>query len=64
MLSKIAKTGGTPMTILVSPSGFKESLEADNAADCIEEGILRVVPNAIIRKAPLVVGGEDFTSAC
>lgn len=51
------------MQILVSPSGFKESLEADVAADCIEEGILRVVPNAIIRKAPLVDGGEGFTRA-
>ncbi|KAH7397701.1 glycerate kinase family protein [Cadophora sp. MPI-SDFR-AT-0126] len=51
------------MKILVSPSGFKESLEADVAADCIEEGILRVIPNAIVRKAPLVDGGEGFTRA-
>lgn len=49
------------MRILVSPSGFKESLEPNVAADCIEEGILRVLPNAIIRKAPLVDGGEGFT---
>ncbi|KAH7346724.1 glycerate kinase [Rhexocercosporidium sp. MPI-PUGE-AT-0058] len=51
------------MKILVSPSGFKESLKADVAADCIEESILRVVPNAIVRKAPLVDGGEGFTRA-
>ncbi|KAG4417534.1 hypothetical protein IFR04_009346 [Cadophora malorum] len=63
MISSIPKTSGKPMKILVSPSGFKESLEADVAADCIEEGILRVVPNAIIRKAPLVDGGEGFTRA-
>ncbi|KAL2069806.1 hypothetical protein VTL71DRAFT_14485 [Oculimacula yallundae] len=63
MLSSISKSCGQPMKILVSPSGFKESLEADVAADCIEEGILRVVPNAVIRKAPLVDGGEGFTRA-
>lgn len=51
------------MTILVSPSGFKESLEADVVADCIENGILRVIPSAIVRKAPLVDGGEGFTRA-
>ncbi|KAH8599978.1 glycerate kinase family protein [Bisporella sp. PMI_857] len=51
------------MRVLVSPSGFKESLEADVAADRIEEGILRVIPTAIVRKAPLVDGGEGFTRA-
>lgn len=49
------------MRILIAPSGFKKSLEPDIAADCIEKGILRVLPNAIIQKVPLVDGGEGFT---
>jgi glycerate 2-kinase len=49
--------------ILVAPSGFKESLEAGEVADCIEEGVLRVVPEADIVKAPMVDGGEGFTKA-
>lgn len=51
------------MNILICPSGFKESLEPQLAADCIEEGILRVVPDAVIRKAPLFDGGEGFARA-
>ena len=51
------------LRILVAPSGFKESLEANEVADCIETGILRVIPNAAIQKAPLVDGGEGFTKA-
>lgn len=62
MMSKPSLVSNTrPMKILVSPSGFKESLEPDVAADCIESGILRVLPNAIVRKVPLVDGGEGFT---
>lgn len=49
------------LNILIAPSGFKESLEADEVADCIEAGILRVLPSARIQKAPLVDGGEGFT---
>jgi glycerate kinase len=51
------------MNILVSPTGFKESLEPHVAADCIEAGILRVVPDANVRKVPLVDGGEGFARA-
>lgn len=51
------------LRILVAPSGFKESLEADQVADCIATGIQRVVPDADIQKAPLVDGGEGFTKA-
>ena len=51
------------MRILVCPSGFKGSLQPDTAADCIEAGILAVEPNAIVRKVPLVDGGEGFTVA-
>ena len=51
------------LNVLVAPSGFKESLGADEIADCIAAGILRVVPDANIRKVPLVDGGEGFTKA-
>lgn len=49
------------MGILIAPSGFKESLGPDEVADCIEQGILRVLPDAIVQKIPLVDGGEGFT---
>lgn len=48
------------MHVLVAPSGFKESLDPVQAADCIEKGILRAVPGATISKLPLVDGGEGF----
>jgi len=51
------------LRILIAPSGFKESLDADEVADCIASGILRVLPDAKIQKAPLVDGGEGFTKA-
>ncbi|MEJ7840477.1 MAG: glycerate kinase [Rubrobacter sp.] len=51
------------LRIVVAPSGFKESLEADEVADRIEVGILRVVPEAEVLKAPMVDGGEGFTKA-
>jgi glycerate kinase len=51
------------LRILIAPSGFKESLEVDEVANCIEAGILRVFPSAQIHKAPLVDGGEGFSKA-
>ena len=51
------------LKILVAPSGFKESLDAAEVADCIEKGILLALPDAKIMKAPLVDGGEGFTKA-
>jgi glycerate 2-kinase len=53
----------TEMRVLVAPSGFKESLEAGEVADRIEEGVLRVLPGAEVLKAPMVDGGEGFTEA-
>jgi glycerate 2-kinase len=49
------------INVLIAPSGFKESLSAEEVADCIEEGVLRVLPNANIQKTPLIDGGEGFT---
>ncbi|WP_156753710.1 glycerate kinase family protein [Actinokineospora pegani] len=51
------------MKIVVAPSGFKESLGAEAAADAIAEGVLRVVPTAEIDRVPLVDGGEGSAVA-
>jgi glycerate 2-kinase len=51
------------LNILIAPSGFKESLDAEEVANCIATGILKVLPDACIHKAPLVDGGEGFTKA-
>ena len=47
--------------ILIAPSGFKESLDANEVSDCIATGILRALPEAEIKQLPLVDGGEGFT---
>ncbi|CAM1501285.1 Fc.00g104470.m01.CDS01 [Cosmosporella sp. VM-42] len=60
-MGSVIKTGG--MRVLVCPSGFKGSLQPETAAGCIEAGILAVEPSAVIRKVPLVDGGEGFTRA-
>ncbi|WP_372574286.1 glycerate kinase family protein [Ruegeria jejuensis] len=51
------------MTILVAPSGFKESLCVSEVTNSISKGILRAMPNARILKAPMVDGGEGTTEA-
>jgi glycerate 2-kinase len=51
------------LNILIAPSGFKEGLEPDEVADCIELGVLRALPDAKVEKIPLVDGGEGFTKA-
>ena len=52
-----------PMTILIAPSGFKESLSAETVAARIEAGVKRALPSARILKAPMADGGEGFTRA-
>ena len=49
------------LRILVAPSGFKESLDANEVSNCISQGILRALPEASIKQLPLVDGGEGFT---
>ncbi|NGO76601.1 glycerate kinase [Streptomyces sp. YC504] len=44
--------------VAVAPSGFKESLSAEAAAQAIAEGVRRVVPDAEVDLIPLVDGGE------
>lgn len=49
------------LRIVIAPSGFKESLSAEDVADAIARGVRAVCPNADIRTLPLVDGGEGFT---
>jgi glycerate kinase len=52
-----------PLTVLIAPSGFKESLSAEAAADRIAEGVAEVMPGARVIKVPMADGGEGFTQA-
>jgi glycerate kinase len=63
MVVTAEKERSMSFTVLVAPSGFKESLSADEAADCIATGVHRAFPNATILKAPMADGGEGFTRA-
>lgn len=47
----------------IAPSGFKESLSAQSAAEAIAEGVRRVVPHAQTDLIPLVDGGEGTARA-
>jgi glycerate kinase len=63
---KIAASRKRPLsslTVLVAPSGFKESLSAEEAADRIAEGVADTMPGARIIKLPMADGGEGFTQA-
>lgn len=50
-------------TVLVAPSGFKESLDVDQVAAAIGAGVHRACPSAHILTAPMVDGGEGFTQS-
>ncbi|MGW6546517.1 glycerate kinase [Streptomyces massasporeus] len=49
--------------VVVAPSGFKESLSAEAAADAIAAGVRRVLPGADLDLVPLVDGGEGTALA-
>lgn len=51
------------LTILVAPSGFKESLSVDDVTRAIGDGIRRAMPEARILNAPMVDGGEGTVQA-
>lgn len=51
------------LTVLIAPSGFKESLSAEEAADRIAEGVVDTMPGARVIKLPMADGGEGFTQA-
>jgi glycerate 2-kinase len=65
MQKKFARRVRNPgrFTVLVAPSGFKESLGAQQVAAHIAEGVHRVWPEAEVIQAPMVDGGEGFTEA-
>ena len=48
----------SPWRILVAPSGFKESLSAEEVAEAISAGIRRVLPDAAVDAVPVPDGGE------
>ncbi|KUO03792.1 glycerate kinase [Streptomyces caeruleatus] len=49
--------------VVVAPSGFKESLSAQAAADAIADGVRRVLPDAELDLIPLVDGGEGTAAS-
>lgn len=49
---------GLPRNILIAPSGFKESLDANQVADAIAAGVRRVLAGARIKTVPMADGGE------
>lgn len=51
-------TMSIPQRILIAPSGFKGSLEADVVADAIAAGIRRVIPGVNTVTMPIPDGGE------
>lgn len=51
------------MKIVVAPDSFKESMSAVEAANAIEKGIKKVLPNTKIVKVPVADGGEGTVHA-
>lgn len=51
------------MRILIAPDSFKESMTAKEAADAIEIGIRKVMPDAVCVKVPMADGGEGTTQS-
>lgn len=51
------------LTVLIAPSGFKESLSVKDVTASIARGIRRAAPDATILSAPMVDGGEGTTDA-
>ncbi|MBA0050276.1 glycerate kinase [Streptomyces sp. AJS327] len=49
--------------LAIAPSGFKESLSAERAAEAIAEGLRRAAPTATLDLIPLVDGGEGTARA-
>ena len=49
------------LKIVIAPSGFKESLSAEEAAKIIAKGVRNILPDAEIAEVPLGDGGDGFT---
>lgn len=52
-----------PHRIVVAPSGFKESLGAEEVAEAIARGVRRILPGAQVAAIPVVDGGEGTARA-
>jgi glycerate 2-kinase len=48
-------------TVLIAPSGFKESIAPAVAAEAMARGVARAAPDARILMAPIFDGGEGLT---
>jgi len=46
------------MHVVVAPDSYKGSVSAMEVADAMERGILKVFPEAVVRKIPIADGGE------
>src|SRR5699024_2617067 len=46
------------MKIVIAPDSFKESMTALEAANAIEKGFKRIIPEANYAKVPMADGGE------
>lgn len=51
------------MEFLIAPDSFKGSLSSIEAADSIEKGIYRALPDAVTEKVPIGDGGEGTVDA-
>lgn len=48
----------SPLRFVIAPSGFKESLAAEEVAAAMAAGVRRIVPGAFVDIVPLADGGE------
>lgn len=51
------------LTVLIAPSGFKESMSVNDVTKAISRGVLKAIPDAAILAAPMVDGGEGTVEA-
>lgn len=49
-----------PLTVLLAPSGFKESLSVSEVVEAMAKGVTAAVPGARVLRAPMADGGEGF----
>lgn len=50
-----------PLSVLLAPSGFKESLGVAEVIEAMAGGVSAALPGAGVLRAPMVDGGEGFT---
>jgi glycerate kinase len=49
-----------PLAVLLAPSGFKENIDAETAAEAMAKGVRRYLPDAKLILLPIADGGEGF----